>query len=152
MVFYERPDIEGPKLSKFTTVDLKDSKACEEMKIILNKTNGSIGVVEKTRKLYLAGESRIHIDQVKDLGDFVEIEVSIRFFCSYDTGHCLIWNENIDYDCFIFYLQVVLRDDQELWEGEEIAKDLMHKLEISDNDLVPTAYFDLLSRSIEKND
>ena len=33
------------------------------------------GRIRKTRTLYLVGRTRIHLDRVVDLGDFVELEV-----------------------------------------------------------------------------
>lgn len=75
LVFYERPDVEGPKLSEYNMVELKDQVACDGLKDILGKTNGIIGVVDKIRHLYIVGPSRIHIDKVDNLGDFMEIEV-----------------------------------------------------------------------------
>jgi len=41
-------------------------------------------------------------------------------------------------------LEVALEDDQGVAEGEAIAEELMAKLEIEDNDLIDTAYVDLL--------
>ncbi|KAF7992153.1 hypothetical protein HCN44_001478 [Aphidius gifuensis] len=115
LIFYERPNNEGPKLSEYVKMELKETSACDGLKDILRKTNGIIGVVEKTRHLYLVGQSRIHIDQVKKLGHFVEIEV-------------------------------VLRDDENVKVGEEISKNLMEKLGISEEDLISTAYIDLLAQ------
>ncbi|XP_011301202.1 uncharacterized protein [Fopius arisanus] len=75
LVYYERSDTEGPKLSDYSLVELASKKGCDEMKSILKKINGISGVVEKIRHLYMVGQSRVHIDTVTDLGDFLEIEV-----------------------------------------------------------------------------
>ena len=36
---------------------------------------GVRGVVRKTRHLYLVGQTRVHLDEVDGLGQFVELEV-----------------------------------------------------------------------------
>ena len=35
-----------------------------------------LGAVRKRRLLYMVGQSRVHLDSVEGLGDFVELEVS----------------------------------------------------------------------------
>jgi predicted adenylyl cyclase CyaB len=45
---------------------------------ILTATLGRIGVVRKIRTLYLVGQTRIHIDQVQGLGEFLELEVVLE--------------------------------------------------------------------------
>ena len=41
---------------------------------VLTAALGEAGVVEKRRRLYLLDRTRIHLDQVRELGDFVELE------------------------------------------------------------------------------
>ena len=36
---------------------------------------GTAGRVQKRRSLYFSGRTRIHLDRVKDLGNFLELEV-----------------------------------------------------------------------------
>lgn len=45
---------------------------------------------------------------------------------------------------------MVLTDKQDVGTGEEIAQDLMNKLNIKSEDLVAVAYIDLLDKSTEK--
>jgi predicted adenylyl cyclase CyaB len=42
--------------------------------------------------------------------------------------------------------EVVLRDDQSAEEGDALARDLLHRLEVSPEHLIAGAYLDLLSR------
>jgi len=43
--------------------------------VILSRTLGVVGIVRKKRVLYLHGQTRIHLDSVEGLGDFLELEV-----------------------------------------------------------------------------
>ena len=75
LVYYERPDQDGPKRSSyhiFATTDPEGLKTC------LSLALGIRGVVRKTRYLYLAGQTRIHLDDVEGLGQFMELEVVLR--------------------------------------------------------------------------
>ncbi len=47
---------------------------------ILTATLGKlgVGVVKKTRTVYLLAQTRVHIDDVEDLGSFLELEVVLR--------------------------------------------------------------------------
>ena len=43
---------------------------------MLGQALGVLGVVRKQRLLYLVGQTRVHLDSVEGLGDFLELEVS----------------------------------------------------------------------------
>ena len=75
LVYYERPDQDGPKRSNYHIFETHDS---ESLKTTLSLSLGVRGVVRKTRYLYLSGQTRIHLDDVEDLGQFMELEVVLR--------------------------------------------------------------------------
>ena len=75
LVYYERPDQDGPKRSNYHIFETSDSQG---LKTALSLALGIRGVVRKTRFLYLAGQTRIHLDDVEGLGQFMELEVVLR--------------------------------------------------------------------------
>jgi predicted adenylyl cyclase CyaB len=75
LVYYERTDQEGPKRSTYHIFATHDP---EGLKTALSLALGVRGVVRKTRYLYLAGQTRIHLDDVEGLGQFMELEVVLR--------------------------------------------------------------------------
>ncbi|MGZ9166018.1 MAG: class IV adenylate cyclase, partial [Anaerolineales bacterium] len=48
------------------------------LKRVLELAYGIRGVVRKTRYLYLVGQTRIHLDDVEGLGQFMELEVVMQ--------------------------------------------------------------------------
>jgi len=72
LIYYERPDQGGPKRSDYQIFETRDP---ENLKLTLGRALGIRGVVRKTRYLYLVGQTRVHLDDVEDLGQFVELEV-----------------------------------------------------------------------------
>ena len=74
MIYYERPNISGPKLSSYSKLKF-DVDSYKEIRELLTMSNGILGTVEKIRHLYMVGQTRIHIDRVLGLGNFVELEV-----------------------------------------------------------------------------
>ena len=76
LIFYDRPDTTGPKLSDFKLADVgPDVSALRET---LSLALGVRGDVEKTRFLYMVEQTRVHVDRVTGLGDFMELEVCLR--------------------------------------------------------------------------
>lgn len=110
LVYYERPDQDGPKRSNYHIFETSDPAS---LKAMLSLALGVRGVVRKTRTLYLVGQTRVHLDEVEGLGEFMELEV-------------------------------VLRPEQPDIEGQAIARDLMTRLGVHEEDLLEGAYMDLL--------
>ncbi len=75
VIFYRRPDVAGPKLSFYT---LAATPVPDLMRAALGDALGVIGRVRKRRRLYLAGQTRIHLDQVEGLGSYLELEVVLE--------------------------------------------------------------------------
>lgn len=73
LIYYERPDIEGPKLSVYSKCNIPHGA---DLLNVLGMSLGIKGVVKKTRHLFLIEHTRIHIDDVQGLGKFFEIEVN----------------------------------------------------------------------------
>jgi predicted adenylyl cyclase CyaB len=72
LIYYIRPDQEGPKRSDYHITRSNDP---ENLKRVLELAYGIRGIIKKTRYLYLVGQTRIHLDDVQDLGQFMELEV-----------------------------------------------------------------------------
>jgi predicted adenylyl cyclase CyaB len=75
LIHYHRPDAAGPKLSDYVLVPVADPDSLREA---LARACGLIGRVRKHRILALVGPTRIHLDQVEGLGDFLELEVMLQ--------------------------------------------------------------------------
>lgn len=71
LIHYQREDQEGPKQSNVT---LLKSPNDPTLKDILMKSLGVLVVVDKQREIYFIENVKFHIDEVKNLGSFIEIE------------------------------------------------------------------------------
>lgn len=72
LIYYTRPDQRGPKISQY---DISETNDPEGLKNILKKIYGIRNTVVKTRHLYESGRTRIHLDKVNSLGEFIELEI-----------------------------------------------------------------------------
>jgi predicted adenylyl cyclase CyaB len=76
LIFYNRPDVAGSKVSEYWIAELNDSQI-PAMKILLNEAFGEEMWVHKKRQLWLHKNTRIHIDHVTNLGLFLELETAV---------------------------------------------------------------------------
>lgn len=84
LIFYQRDDQDGPKASYYTRSPVTNADA---MHALLATALTTRGIVTKERHVYLAGRTRIYLDRVDGLGDFVELEVVLGPDDDEDGGH-----------------------------------------------------------------
>jgi predicted adenylyl cyclase CyaB len=75
LIFYRRADQEGPKESFYLRTP---TAAPDSLREALSLAYGVVGRVRKRRTLFLVGRTRIHLDRVEDLGEFLELEVVLN--------------------------------------------------------------------------
>jgi adenylate cyclase class IV len=83
LIAYQRPDAARPKLSDYLRVPTADTQTLHEA---LARSLGEVARVRKQRWLLLVGATRIHLDRVEGMGDFLELEVVLRDDESVDAG------------------------------------------------------------------
>ncbi|KAK5877077.1 hypothetical protein CesoFtcFv8_026360 [Champsocephalus esox] len=114
LIFYERPDTAGPKLSRYSISPTSDPPS---LRTVLSDALGVKGEVRKERRLFLIGQTRVHLDAVEGLGNYMELEV-------------------------------VMRPEQTVEDGQKVAEELMEKLGVPRQSLVTGAYVDLLLKGL----
>lgn len=72
LIYYRRDNQAAPKESFYQRFPTSDPKSLRELLI---QALGQVGRVEKLRTVFLRGRTRIHLDRVAGLGDFLELEV-----------------------------------------------------------------------------
>jgi adenylate cyclase class IV len=87
LVWYDRPDAEGPKPSDYQLVPLAHP---ETLKAALSAALGVCAVIEKRREIFLYHGVRIHLDDVIGLGQFIEFEAVLGADVDEATGRALV--------------------------------------------------------------
>jgi len=72
LIAYDRPDAVGPRTSRYLVHQTDDPQG---LLAVLSAALPAAGEVSKTRRLYLVGRTRVHLDEVEGLGTFMELEV-----------------------------------------------------------------------------
>lgn len=116
LIYYRRPDRKEPRDSDIELIPMPE-KMSADMKNLLKKSLGIWITVEKKREIYFIDNVKFHIDEVKQLGSFVEIEV-------------------IDKDGSVDKVQL-----------HKQCRYYMDLLEIEDSDLVDLSYSDMLAEA-----
>jgi predicted adenylyl cyclase CyaB len=71
LIAYERPDLAAQKESRYRLIEVPEPAQLKEaLAVVL----GIKVVVSKDRRLFVLGDVRIHLDNVANLGDFIEFE------------------------------------------------------------------------------
>lgn len=83
LIHYRRANLAGPKESLYL---LSPTSEPANLRESLKLANGISGRVVKHRTLYLVGQTRVHLDRVEQLGDFMELEVVLREDQNRDEG------------------------------------------------------------------
>ena len=75
LIFYRRANQQGPKESFYIRTPTPSPESLREA---LRLAYGEVGRVVKRRTLYLLGRTRVHLDRVEQLGQFLELEVVLE--------------------------------------------------------------------------
>lgn len=86
LIYYVRPNTSGPKTSTYM---ISETSEPEQLRNTLELALGVTGYIRKKRLLYMCGATRIHIDEVEELGNFVELEVVLQETDSVETGQLI---------------------------------------------------------------
>ncbi|XP_077558158.1 uncharacterized protein LOC144173745 [Haemaphysalis longicornis] len=89
LYFYDRPDCEGPKRSDYDFLRFSSLQEADALQRLLTRSLGVRGEVRKTRDLFLVGQTRVHVDSVDGLGDFMELEVVLDETQSTEEGQAI---------------------------------------------------------------
>jgi adenylate cyclase class IV len=87
LVYYERNDASGPRPSAYCLSETSDPDSLEH---VLSTALGIRGEVRKVRTLYMVGNTRIHLDAVEGLGDFMELEAVLGPKQTAEAGHAAV--------------------------------------------------------------
>jgi predicted adenylyl cyclase CyaB len=83
LIFYRRPNSAGPKESFYV---ISPTASPDTLREALSLAYGQAGRVRKERTLFMVGRTRIQLDRVAGLGDFLELEVVLAEGESTESG------------------------------------------------------------------
>jgi len=75
LIYYARSDAPGPKTSNY---EIFRTSEPAKLRAVLTAGFGVRGIVKKVRLAALIGQTRVHLDVVRGLGTFAELEVVLK--------------------------------------------------------------------------
>lgn len=75
LIFYRRANQQGPNESFYLR---SPTSSPDTLREVLSQAYGQAGRVQKHRTLFIVGRTRVHLDRVKNLGHFLELEVVLQ--------------------------------------------------------------------------
>ena len=88
LISYSRPDEPGPKGSDYQIAPI--TGFAEELKYALTAALGVRAIVNKQRTVYIYDQTRIHLDRVDGLGDFIEFEAVLSEGQTEEAGYAVV--------------------------------------------------------------
>lgn len=102
LIAYRRADDGGPKVSTYL---ISPTASPDTLRDALTMSNGQEGRVVKHRTLFIVGRTRVHLDRVQGLGDYMELEVVLADGDDVEGGvreaHALMAQLGIAQDCLV---------------------------------------------------
>jgi len=89
LIYYRRPDSAQPSVSTYYRQELFHP---EYYGLLLQSLYPVRGVIRKVRQVFLFGHTRIHLDRVESLGDFLELEVVLDSEQTITDGNLIAQN------------------------------------------------------------
>lgn len=83
LIFYRRPEQQGPKESFYLISRISTPGTLRQL---LTLAYGQVGRVEKHRTVFLVGRTRVHLDRVNGLGEYLELEVVLQEGADVEAG------------------------------------------------------------------
>jgi len=77
IIFYNRPNKKTSRLSEYDIIEIQKSGIKGIKKLLSNALSSSV-IVKKVRRLYMYQHTRVHLDHVNGLGDFLELETVVK--------------------------------------------------------------------------
>jgi predicted adenylyl cyclase CyaB len=74
LVYYERPDVAGAKVSRVHLAPIDDARA---LATLLTAALGRVVVVHKRREIWRWEAVQVHLDAIDGLGRFIELEETV---------------------------------------------------------------------------
>jgi predicted adenylyl cyclase CyaB len=100
LIHYTRSDQKSPKASSVLLYPTQDGQVLLEL---LERSLGVMAVVDKIREIYFIGNVKFHIDSVKGLGDFMEIEA-----IDTDGSHTML---ELQQQCSHYFAAFAIREE-----------------------------------------